>query len=37
MPVPEPDVNEVLVETRYLSNDSHMHGRVRDVKSYAEP
>ncbi|MFB6142472.1 MAG: NADP-dependent oxidoreductase [Halorientalis sp.] len=35
--VPEPGPREVLVETRYLSVDPYMRGRMRDVESYAEP
>ncbi len=36
-PVPDPDPNEVLVRTRYLSVDPHMRGRMRDAHPYAEP
>ncbi|WP_122088509.1 NADP-dependent oxidoreductase [Halalkalicoccus subterraneus] len=35
--VPDPDANEVLVRTRYLSVDPYMRGRMRDEESYAEP
>ncbi|WP_424017018.1 NADP-dependent oxidoreductase [Halorientalis pallida] len=35
--VPEPDHGEVLVESRYLSVDPYMRGRMRDAESYAEP
>ncbi len=35
--VPEPGPGEVLVETRYLSVDPYMRGRMRDAESYAEP
>jgi NADPH:quinone reductase len=35
--VPEPDANEVLVRTRYLSVDPYMRGRMREGESYAEP
>ena len=34
---PDPDVNEVLVRTRYLSVDPYMRGRMDDAESYAEP
>lgn len=34
--VPEPDANEVLVRTRYLSVDPYMRGRMREGESYAE-
>lgn len=33
---PEPDANEVLVRTRYLSVDPYMRGRMREGDSYAE-
>jgi len=35
--VPEPGPGEVLIESRYLSVDPYMRGRMRDVESYAEP
>ncbi|WP_336001210.1 NADP-dependent oxidoreductase [Halorientalis halophila] len=35
--VPEPDHGEVLLESRYLSVDPYMRGRMRDAESYAEP
>jgi NADPH-dependent curcumin reductase CurA len=35
--VPEPGPREVLLETRYLSVDPYMRGRMRDAESYAEP
>lgn len=35
--VPEPDANEVLVRTRYLSVDPYMRGRMREGESYADP
>ncbi|RXK50344.1 NADP-dependent oxidoreductase [Halorientalis pallida] len=35
--IPEPDHGEVLVESRYLSVDPYMRGRMRDAESYAEP
>ncbi len=35
--IPEPDNDEVLVRTRYLSVDPYMRGRMRDSDSYAEP
>jgi len=35
--VPDPGPGEVLVETRYLSVDPYMRGRMRDAESYAEP
>jgi NADPH-dependent curcumin reductase CurA len=35
--VVEPGPGEVLVETRYLSVDPYMRGRMRDAESYAEP
>ncbi|WP_049894172.1 NADP-dependent oxidoreductase [Halogranum rubrum] len=34
---PDPDANEVLVKTLYLSVDPYMRGRMRDAESYAEP
>ncbi|WP_174264847.1 NADP-dependent oxidoreductase [Halalkalicoccus jeotgali] len=34
---PEPDANEVLVRTRYLSVDPYMRGRMREGESYADP
>lgn len=34
--VPEPDANEVLVRTRYLSVDPYMRGRMREGESYAD-
>ena len=36
-PIPDPEANEVLVRTRYLSVDPYMRGRMRDAHSYAEP
>lgn len=33
---PEPDANEVLVRTRYLSVDPYMRGRMREGESYAD-
>ncbi|WP_250137793.1 NADP-dependent oxidoreductase [Halorientalis salina] len=35
--VPDPGPGEVLVESRYLSVDPYMRGRMRDAESYAEP
>ncbi|MFB6164243.1 MAG: NADP-dependent oxidoreductase [Haloarculaceae archaeon] len=35
--IPEPGPREVLVESRYLSVDPYMRGRMRDAESYAEP
>jgi NADPH:quinone reductase len=35
--MPSPAAGEVLVETRYLSVDPYMRGRMRDAESYAEP
>jgi NADPH:quinone reductase len=37
MPVPLPGENEFLVRIIYLSVDPYMRGRMKDVKSYAEP
>jgi NADPH-dependent curcumin reductase CurA len=34
--IPEPNANEVLVRTRYLSVDPYMRGRMREGDSYAE-
>ncbi|MFB6311030.1 MAG: NADP-dependent oxidoreductase [Salinirussus sp.] len=34
---PDPGPGEVLVETRYLSVDPYMRGRMRDADSYADP
>lgn len=34
---PEPEEGEVVVETRYLSVDPYMRGRMRESKSYADP
>jgi NADPH-dependent curcumin reductase CurA len=36
-PVPLPGENEFMVRVIYLSVDPYMRGRMRDVKSYAEP
>jgi len=36
-PVPDPGPREVVVETRYLSVDPYMRGRMRDAESYADP
>jgi NADPH-dependent curcumin reductase CurA len=36
-PVPSPDEGEVVLRIIYLSVDPYMRGRMRDVKSYAEP
>jgi NADPH-dependent curcumin reductase len=33
--VPEPDENEMLLETQYLSLDPYMRARMDAVKSYA--
>ncbi len=35
--IPDPDHGEVLIESRYLSVDPYMRGRMRDAESYAEP
>ncbi|WP_299268868.1 NADP-dependent oxidoreductase [Halorientalis sp.] len=35
--IPAPDHGEVLIESRYLSVDPYMRGRMRDAESYAEP
>jgi len=35
--VPDPGPGEALVESRYLSVDPYMRGRMRDAESYAEP
>ena len=35
--VPDPGPHEVLLETRYLSVDPYMRGRMRDAESYADP
>jgi NADPH-dependent curcumin reductase CurA len=35
--VPSPGPREVLVQTKYLSVDPYMRGRMRDAESYAEP
>jgi NADPH-dependent curcumin reductase CurA len=37
MPVPLPGENEFMVRIIYLSVDPYMRGRMKDVKSYAEP
>ncbi|MEM9432880.1 MAG: NADP-dependent oxidoreductase [Pseudomonadota bacterium] len=37
VPIPEPGPNEMLLQTRYLSLDPYMRGRMNDAKSYAEP
>jgi NADPH-dependent curcumin reductase CurA len=37
VPVPEPGDGELLLETRWLSLDPYMRGRMDDQKSYAEP
>jgi len=37
VPLPEPGEGEILVENRWLSLDPYMRGRMRDMKSYAEP
>ena len=36
-PVPALGEGDVLVETHYLSVDPYIRGRMRDMKSYAEP
>lgn len=35
--IPDPDHGEVLIESRYLSVDPYMRGRMRDAESYADP
>ncbi|MFD1515594.1 NADP-dependent oxidoreductase [Halomarina rubra] len=35
--VPDPDRDEVLVRTLYMSVDPYMRGRMRDAESYADP
>ncbi len=35
--IPEPDHNQMLLRTEYLSLDPYMRGRMNDAKSYAEP
>jgi hypothetical protein len=35
--VPTPEDGQFLVETRYLSVDPYMRGRISEAKSYAEP
>ena len=35
--IPEPNANEMLLRTKFLSLDPYMRGRMNDAKSYAEP
>lgn len=37
VPIPQPGAHELLLQTRYLSLDPYMRGRMDDVKSYAPP
>lgn len=37
LPVPAPGKKELLLQTRYLSLDPYMRGRMDDKKSYAQP
>jgi NADPH-dependent curcumin reductase len=37
LPIPQPGANELLLQTRYLSLDPYMRGRMDDKKSYAPP
>jgi NADPH:quinone reductase len=37
VPMPVPGVDQVLVETAYLSVDPYMRGRITGVRSYADP
>lgn len=37
LPIPQPGANELLLQTRYLSLDPYMRGRMDDKKSYASP
>jgi NADPH-dependent curcumin reductase CurA len=37
VPCPELEAGQILVEARFLSLDPYMRGRMRDMKSYAEP
>jgi NADPH-dependent curcumin reductase CurA len=37
LPVPELSDGQILIEAHYLSLDPYMRGRMRDMKSYAEP
>jgi len=36
VPVPEPQVGEIVVKNLYMSVDPYMRGRMRDAKSYAD-
>jgi NADPH-dependent curcumin reductase CurA len=37
VPIPQPGAKELLLQTRYLSLDPYMRGRMEDIKSYATP
>src|SRR3984885_3744437 len=37
IPIPRPGSKELLLQTRYLSLDPYMRGRMDDKKSYAPP
>lgn len=37
LPIPRPGSKELLLQTRYLSLDPYMRGRMDDKKSYAPP